>query len=103
MMLRVRGCTGTKHRGRKTCGAILGVWFGVTCVHAQIAVTMAQYDNARTNANFSETILDTLNVNQKTFGKLQHRPLDGYSYGPVHRPRHCARFRSGNLWPAARG
>jgi len=47
---------------------------------AQISVTTAQYDNARTNGNLGETTLNTSNVNVNHFGKLFTRTLDGYSY-----------------------
>ncbi len=37
-------------------------------------------DNNRTGANLNETILNTSNVNQKRFGKLFVRPVDGQIY-----------------------
>ena len=37
-------------------------------------------DNARTGANLHETVLNTANVNVKTFGKLWTRAVDGYLY-----------------------
>ncbi len=43
-------------------------------LHAQ------QYDLGGTNANLSETVLNTSSVNVNHFGKLFTRTLDGYSY-----------------------
>jgi len=44
-------------------------------------------DNARTGANLHETILNTANVNVKTFGKLWTRDVDGYLYAqPLYVP-----------------
>ena len=37
-------------------------------------------DNQRTGANLRETVLNTSNVNAKTFGKLLTRDVDGYLY-----------------------
>ena len=37
-------------------------------------------DNQRTGANLHETVLNTSNVNVKTFGKLWTRAVDGYLY-----------------------
>ena len=45
-------------------------------------------DNARTGANLRETVLNTSNVNVKTFGKLWTRDVDGYLYAqPLYVPR----------------
>lgn len=43
-------------------------------------VPTANYDNNRTNANLSEFILDTSNVNPTQFGKLYTFPVDGEVY-----------------------
>src|SRR5260370_5055323 len=46
----------------------------------QVSVVTAQYDNNRSAANLSETLLNTSNVNQNQFGRLFSRSLDGYLY-----------------------
>ena len=48
-------------------------------VQAQSVLT-GNYDNARTNANLSETILNPSNVNTGSFGKLFSLPVDGQIY-----------------------
>src|SRR5690348_11897429 len=45
---------------------------------AQVDVLTANYNNARTNANLNETILNTFNVNPSQFGKLFSLPVDGF-------------------------
>jgi hypothetical protein len=47
-------------------------------VLAQTSVTTWHYDNARTGANTTETLLTPLNVNKTTFGKLYTKPVDGF-------------------------
>ena len=47
---------------------------------AQVTLATSQYDNARTGANLSETLLNTRNVNVKQFGKLFTLPVDGDVY-----------------------
>jgi hypothetical protein len=54
---------------------------------AQNAVPVAQYNNQRTNANLTESVLNTANVNVNQFGLLFTRTLDGYSYAhPLYVP-----------------
>lgn len=48
--------------------------------YGQVSVTTAQYDNSRTAANLSETILNTSNVKAATFGKLFSRSVDAEIY-----------------------
>src|SRR6476620_12694349 len=43
---------------------------------AEVQVTTQRYDNARTGANFSETVLNTSNVGVPRFGKLFTRAVD---------------------------
>ena len=45
---------------------------------AQTSVTTWHYDNARTSANTSETVLTPSNVNSARFGKLTTLPVDGF-------------------------
>ena len=55
---------------------------------AQVAVTTGQYNISRTNANQSETILNTSNVNPTQFGLLYSRQVDGQVYAqPLYVPR----------------
>jgi PQQ-like domain len=44
----------------------------------QVSVTTWHYNNARTSANTSETILSPSTVSKTTFGKLATMPVDGY-------------------------
>jgi hypothetical protein len=48
-----------------------------------IAATTWHYDNARTGVNPNETILNLVNVNPNTFGKLYDLPADGAVVGQV--------------------
>ena len=72
-----------------------GIWFGVWllyCVSSlgaiishvpsdvTVDVTTQRYDNARTGANLSETILNTSNVSTARFGKLFTRAVDDDVY-----------------------
>ena len=49
-------------------------------VVAQVDVLTYRYDNARSGANLNETTLRKSNVNNKTFGKLAFRNVDGNIY-----------------------
>jgi hypothetical protein len=52
-----------------------------------LAVSTAQYDNARTGANLHETVLAPSNVNVREFGKLFAYPVDGDVYAqPLYLP-----------------
>lgn len=45
---------------------------------AQTSVLTWHYDNFRSGANTTETVLTPANVNYKMFGKLSTKPVDGY-------------------------
>ena len=60
--------------------AIFGVVFQAVAL-SQVAVTTWHYDNTRTGANTSETILTPGNVNQSTFGKIFSQAVDGAIIG----------------------
>lgn len=65
----------------------LFAWFFASPLLAQTAVTTWHYDNARTSANTSESILTPSNVNARTFGKLFTQPVDGFIVGqPLYLP-----------------
>jgi hypothetical protein len=49
-------------------------------IFAQVSVATGQYNINRTNANQSETILNTANVNAAQFGLLYSRHVDGQLY-----------------------
>jgi len=49
-------------------------------VAAQVDVLTQRYDNQRSGFNPNETVLRTSNVNDKTFGKLAFRNVDGNIY-----------------------
>lgn len=56
-------------------------------VLAQTPVTTWHYDNARTSANMSETLLTPANVTPASFGKLFSEPVDGIvSAQPLYLP-----------------
>ncbi|HSM78108.1 MAG TPA: hypothetical protein VLT57_10800, partial [Bryobacteraceae bacterium] len=50
------------------------------CGFPQTNVLTANYDNNRTSANLSETVLNTWNVNPAQFGKLYAYSVDGQVY-----------------------
>src|SRR5213594_919733 len=53
----------------------------------QTRVTTWHYNNQRTSANTTETILTPANVNVNTFGKLFAQPVDGFIVGqPLYMP-----------------
>jgi hypothetical protein len=52
-----------------------------------VRITTSQYDNARSGANVSETILSLRNVNGRQFGKIWSLPVDGDVYAqPLYLP-----------------
>ena len=66
---------------------LLGLICAVTQVVAQTAVTTWHYDNERTSANTTETLLTLSNVNKNSFGKLFSKPVDGFVVGhPLYLP-----------------
>jgi hypothetical protein len=60
---------------------LLGLLAGGGRASAQTPVTTWHYDNQRTSANTTETLLRTSNVNVKTFGRLFDQPVDGFIVG----------------------
>jgi hypothetical protein len=75
MAARTRACTAS------VAGAVLVLFFGVTSSQAQVPVTTWHYDNSRSGANPSETILTPQNVNSSGFGRLFLQPVDGQVIG----------------------
>src|SRR5436309_133269 len=66
---------------------LLTLFFARVHLLAQTAVTTWHYDNARTSANTSETVLTPSNVNSASFGKLATLPVDGFVVGhPLYLP-----------------
>jgi len=54
---------------------------------AQTPVTTWHYDNSRSGANTTETLLSPANVNYQTFGQLFSQPVDGMVVGhPLYLP-----------------
>src|ERR1700730_4976199 len=47
-------------------------------MQGQTSITTWHYDNARTSANTTESLLTPSNVNSRTLGKLFTQPVDGY-------------------------
>src|SRR5579864_2622346 len=75
---------------RRLCLLML-LLLGLICagarVAAQTAVTTWHYDNERTSANTTETLLTLSNVNVQSFGKLFSKPVDGFVVGhPLYLP-----------------
>lgn len=68
-------------RRRQICRRALMWLFAANCMSAQtLRITTSQYDNMRTGANLSETILTPGNVNARQFGKIRSIPVDGDVY-----------------------
>jgi len=66
---------------------LLMLFFAGAPLLGQTPVTTWHYDNARTSANTSESLLTPSNVNSRTFGKLFTQPVDGYIVGhPLYLP-----------------
>ena len=72
---------------------LLGIFVLITLIgatkftQAQVSVLTQKYNNARTGANLSETVLNTSNVNINNFGMLFSRPVDGQIYAqPLYMP-----------------
>jgi hypothetical protein len=66
---------------------LLGLICAGTPAAAQTPVTTWHYDNERTSANTSETLLTLSNVNRNSFGKLFSKPVDGFIVGhPLYLP-----------------
>lgn len=62
-----------------------GIW--VVAAAGQVTVVTGQYDNSRTAANLSETILTPSNVNTTHFGLLFSRSVDAFVYAqPLYVP-----------------
>jgi len=66
---------------------LLMLFFAGAPLLGQTPVTTWHYNNARTSANTSESLLTPSNVNSRTFGKLFTQPVDGYVVGhPLYLP-----------------
>ena len=66
---------------------LLMLFFAGAPLLGQTPVTTWHYNDARTSANTSETLLTPSNVNSRTFGKLFTQPVDGYVVGhPLYLP-----------------
>jgi len=67
-------------QGRRRCRGIFCTLGLVVASHAaaQVNVLTANYNNARTNANSNERVLNSVNVSPAQFGKLFTLPVDGF-------------------------
>ncbi len=68
---------------------VMSLLIGLLCpvLTAQVSVVTWHNDLTRTGANTSETVLNTTNVNQNTFGKLFTASVDGPIYAqPLYLP-----------------
>jgi hypothetical protein len=64
------------------------LYLAVIPAWAQVSIWTGQYDQNRTSANLSETVLNTSNVNTNQFGLLFTRPVDDYIYAqPLYLPQ----------------
>lgn len=69
-----------------------------SAVFAQITVPTGQYDNNRTGANLQETVLNTSNVNQNSFGKLATWNVDGRVFAqPLYIPNVSIKGKTTNV------
>src|SRR5215469_1651111 len=66
------------HRAPWFCALLALVAALSSPAQVQVNVLTDNYNNARTNANLNETILNTLNVNPAQFGKLFSVPVSGF-------------------------
>jgi len=70
-----------------SCLVVLTMSLAGSRLLAQTPVTTWHYDNARTSANTTETLLTPANVNSASFGKLFTQPVDGFVSGqPLYLP-----------------
>jgi len=66
---------------------LLTLFFARVHLLAQTSVITWHYENERTSANTSETVLTPSNVNSAGFGKLTTLPVDGFVVGhPLYLP-----------------
>ena len=66
---------------------LLMFFAGCASLLAQTPITTWHYDNARTSANTTETVLTPSNANSTSFGKLATLPVDGYVVAaPIYLP-----------------
>src|SRR5450432_3992408 len=59
---------------------VIVLLLGTNIVRAQVDVLTANYDNNRTSANLSESVLSAATVSPDTFGKLASFPVAGQMY-----------------------
>jgi len=70
-----------RHAATVSCGGLLTVLtFLAPAAWSQVSVTTQRYDNMRSAANTSETILTPAKVNSNQFGRLFTQPVDGQVY-----------------------